>query len=80
MSAVARLIGTLAMGLGVIAILTGQREQRYAGYALTIFGPTVTFYFYEIFRGPMEALCIWSGSIFLLSMLVLAVKLWQTAK
>jgi hypothetical protein len=77
LSALSRLMGTLAMGLGVVALLMGQREQRYAGYGLAIFSPAVTYYFYVINKGPMEGLYIWSGSIFLIAMLVLAVMLWR---
>ena len=77
LSAVSRLIGTLAMGLGVIALLAGQRRQRYAGYILALSGPVITYYFYVIFRGPIEGLYLWAGCIFLLSILALAIKLWQ---
>jgi hypothetical protein len=73
---VSRLIGTLAMGLGIVALLMSQRRQRYGGYALAIFGPVTTYYFYVINKGPMEALYVWSGCIFLIAMLVLAVRLW----
>jgi hypothetical protein len=76
LSAIARLMGTLAMGLGVVALLMGQRKQRYAGYILAIFGPVITYYFYEIFRGPLQGLYLWSGCIFLIAVLALAVKLW----
>ena len=76
LSAVSRLIGTLAMGLGVVALLMGQRKQRYGSYALSIFGPVLTYYFYVINKGPMEGLYIWSGSIFLIAILALAVRLW----
>ena len=77
LSAISRLIGTLAMGLGVLEIVLRQRKQRYASYALSIFGPALTYYFFVINRGPMEGLYIWSGSIFLISILALAVRLWM---
>ena len=77
LSAISRLMGTLAMGLGVVALLMGQRGQRYAAYALPVFGPAATYYFYEINKGPLEGLYIWSGSIFLIAMLALAVMLWR---
>jgi len=80
LSAVARLIGTLSLGLGLMAIVWGWREQRYAGYTLAVIGPVVAYYFYVIFRGPMEGLCLWAGSIFLLSVLALAVRLWQRGR
>ena len=77
LSAISRLIGTLAMGLGVVALLMGQLRQRYGSYALSVFGPALTYYFYVINRGPMEGLYIWSGSIFLIAILALAVRLWM---
>lgn len=64
LTAVSRLTGTLAMGLGVIALLAGQRDQRYGGYILAVFGPVITYYFYVLFRGPLEGLYLWAaGSI-----------------
>lgn len=80
LSAVSRLIGTLAMGLGIISLLLSHRKQRLSAYFLTVFGYVATFYFYVIYRAPLEGLYLWAGVIFLLSVLALALRLWQRGR
>jgi hypothetical protein len=80
LTAVSRLCGILAVALGLIALVMGQRSQRIGAYILAVFGPVASYYFYIIYRAPLEGLYLWSSSIFLLAVIALAVRLWQAAK
>jgi|GEM_PF-5553880 len=74
LSAMSQLVGTVAIGLGILAAVMRQRDQRYGAYSLAVFGPVAMYYFYEIERGPLVGLSIWAGTVFLTGWLSLA---WQ---
>ena len=80
LTAVSRLCGILAVGLGVVALVMGQRSQRIGAYILAVFGPVLSYYFYIIYRAPLEGLYLWASVIFLLAVIALAVMLWQAGK
>jgi len=77
LDAVSRLAGTPTMGLGIIAMLLGIKNQKYMAYAITIISPTVTYLFFEIYPSTVFLLEIILGSIFLIPLIIIGIKLWN---
>ena len=70
-----RLVATLGIGISIVAWMMRYRPERYHIYMYLLLGILTTSGLYTYYRGPLEWICTAAGLVFLLSIVVLTLRL-----